>query len=36
MNATIAITNFRKFNLIQLSEHFNAFVIKLCLKKSIT
>ena len=36
MNVAIIIINFRKFNLIQLSERFNIFVIKLYLIKFIT
>ena len=36
MNAAIAIISFRKFDLIQLNERFNVFVIRLYSKKFMT
>ena len=36
VNVAIAIINLRKSDLIQLSERFNVFVIRLCSEKFMT
>ena len=36
MNVAVAIISLRKFNLIQLDERFDVFVIRLCLTKFMT